>query len=123
MSFEPATIEHFGVKITPLYPLPLQKLIPNSYDACADSVSIRLYDNEAHNKKIIIEDNGIGMSFTEVNEYFLRIGRNRRKEGQKETVCKRIATGKKGLGKLALFGIGDLIIIETVQRIKELSLP
>jgi len=54
------------------------------------------------------------MSFDQVNDYFLRIGRNRRDEKQ-ESPCGRMPTGKKGLGKLALFGIGDNINITTSQ--------
>lgn len=54
------------------------------------------------------------MSFDQVNDYFLRIGRNRRDEKQ-ESTCGRIPTGKKGLGKLALFGIGDNVNIVTCQ--------
>jgi uncharacterized protein (TIGR02391 family) len=118
MSFEPNTIEHLGVKMYSTLPPALAEMIANSYDACAKKVTINLYDADADNKKIIIDDDGIGMSFREVNDYFLKIGRNRRKEGQKETQCKRIATGKKGLGKLALFGIGERIIIETIQNNK-----
>jgi uncharacterized protein (TIGR02391 family) len=118
MSFEPNTIEHLGVKMYSTLPPALAEMIANSYDACAKKVTINLYDSDADNKKIIIDDDGIGMSFQEVNDYFLKIGRNRRKEGKKETQCKRIATGKKGLGKLALFGIGERIIIETIQNKK-----
>ena len=54
------------------------------------------------------------MSFDQVNDYFLRIGRNKRDEKQ-ESTCGRIPTGKKGLGKLALFGIGDYVNIVTCQ--------
>jgi uncharacterized protein (TIGR02391 family) len=115
LTFEPNTIEHLGVKMYSTLPPALAEMIANSYDACAKKVTIQLYDNDADDKKIIITDNGIGMSFTQVNEYFLRIGRNRRDEGLKGTPCDRIATGKKGLGKLALFGIGETITIETVQ--------
>jgi len=116
MSFEPNTIEHLGVKMYANLPPALAEMIANSYDACANRVEIKIYDEDI--KKIIISDNGIGMSFKEVNDHFLRIGRNRRKEGQKETSCGRIATGKKGLGKLALFGIGERIIIETFREKK-----
>jgi len=54
------------------------------------------------------------MSFNEVNDFFLRIGRNRREENQ-ASPCGRVPTGKKGLGKLALFGIGDTINISTCR--------
>lgn len=58
---------------------------------------------------------GIGMSFAQVNDYFLRIGRNRRRENQ-GSPCGRKPTGKKDLGKLALFGLGNEVEIETVQN-------
>ncbi len=112
MSFEPQTIEHLGVKMYSHIPPALAELIANAYDACANSVHVKLYDEG--DKRIVVEDDGTGMSFHEINEYFLRIGRNRRKEHQ-ESACDRQPTGKKGLGKLALFGIGDLITISTIK--------
>ena len=112
MSFEANTIQHLGVKMYSTIPPALGELIANSYDACATEVHIKLYDGDI--KKVIVQDNGIGMSFDQVNDYFLRIGRNRRDEKQ-ESKCGRIPTGKKGLGKLALFGIGDNVNITTCQ--------
>lgn len=112
MSFEANTIQHLGVKMYSTIPPALAELVANAYDACATIVKIKLYDGD--NKKVIVEDNGSGMSFDQVNEYFLRIGRNRRIEKQ-PSLCGRIPTGKKGLGKLALFGIGDTVNIITCQ--------
>jgi uncharacterized protein (TIGR02391 family) len=112
MSFEANTIKHLGVKMYSTIPPALAELIANAYDACSTEVRIKFYDGE--NKKVIVEDNGTGMSFDQINDYFLRIGRNRREEKQ-ESACGRIPTGKKGLGKLALFGIGDTVNIITCQ--------
>ena len=80
MKFEAHTIEHLGVKMYSHTPPALAELIANSYDACSTTVNVKLYDSET--LKIEVEDDGDGMSFSEVNEYFLRIGRNRRKENQ-----------------------------------------
>lgn len=118
MKFEANTIQHLGVKMYSTMPPALAELIANAYDACATEVHIKLYDKD--DKKVVIEDNGSGMSFQQVNDYFLRIGRNRREERQ-ESQCGRIPTGKKGLGKLALFGIGDKINIETYQKSEGVS--
>lgn len=118
MKFEANTIQHLGVKMYSTMPPALAELIANAYDACATEVYIKLYDKAE--KKVIVQDNGIGMSFEEVNDYFLRIGRNRREEKQ-ESKCGRIPTGKKGLGKLALFGIGDKINIRTFQETESVS--
>lgn len=112
MKFEAHTIEHLGVKMYSHTPPALAELIANSYDACSSAVNVRLYDSKS--LRIEVEDDGGGMSFSEVNEYFLRIGRNRRKENQ-ETSCDRKPTGKKGLGKLALFGLGNKVTIQTIK--------
>jgi len=114
MKFDPNTIEHLGVKMYSSIPTALAELLANAYDADANEVTIYLYDGT--NKKIVATDNGIGMTFDEINDFFLRIGRNRRNEGQSKSPSGRIVTGKKGLGKLALFGIGDTIEVETVKK-------
>ncbi len=116
MSFDPGTIEHLGVKMYSKLPNAIAELIANAYDADASVVNIKLYDN-IEEKKIIVEDNGVGMSFEEINDLFLRIGRNRRKEGMTHSPSgKRKVTGKKGLGKLAFFGIGGSIRVETIKE-------
>ena len=65
MTFEANTIQHLGVKMYSNIPPALAELIANAYDACATEVYIRFHDKD--DKKIIVEDNGIGMSFQEVN--------------------------------------------------------
>lgn len=120
MTFDPNTIQHLGIKMYAYLPDAIAELVANAYDACATKVEIKLYD-DGSNKKIIVNDDGDGMSFDELNNKFLIIGRNRREEGLKETSCKRIATGKKGLGKLALFGIGGQIDIETTKEGEDIA--
>lgn len=113
LKFEPSTIEHLGVKMYSHIPPALAELIANSYDACAKNVHVKLYNKPE--KKIIVSDDGSGMTFEEINDYFLRIGRNRRKEKQRSS-CDRKPTGKKGLGKLALFGLGKIVEIATIKN-------
>lgn len=73
------------------------------------------FKNEGE-KTITVSDDGIGMTFSELNDYFLKIGRNRRVEMHKdETDGGRKVLGKKGLGKLSMFGIGKKIKISTVK--------
>ena len=113
MSFDPRTIEHLGLKMYSQLPNALAELIANAYDACATKAIIRLSDTEESNRTITVVDNGFGMTYAEIDDKFLGIGRNRREEGEFELTCKRKATGKKGLGKLAFFGIGERITINT----------
>lgn len=115
MSFDPHTIEHLGIKMYSVLPNAVAELIANAYDAEATRVDIDLQDNEGC-KSISVTDNGVGMSFDEINEKFLRIGRKRRSEDNGLSPNrKRKVTGRKGLGKLAFFGIGDVINVTTKQ--------
>ena len=113
MTFDPNTIEHLGVRMYSTLPPVLAELIANAYDADAEHVTLMLND-ETEEKEIVIEDDGIGMAFGDINEKFLRIGRNRRSEENVDTTAKRRKIiGKKGLGKLSFFGIAHEIEIST----------
>lgn len=116
LKFDPSTIEHLGIKMYSQLPQALAELVANAYDADASNVEINLYDNDPENKKIVVRDDGIGMSYDDVKNKFLIIGRKRRiedGENRRTSLKKRTITGRKGLGKLALFGIGNNIKIET----------
>ncbi len=116
LRFDPRTIEHLGIKMYSRLPFALAELIANGYDAAADSVEIKLYDSNPDGKQIIIKDDGEGMSYEEVQSKFLIIGRKRRDEDEgRYNIKRRKITGRKGLGKLALFGIGKTIQIETTK--------
>lgn len=116
MSFDPHTIEHLGVKMYSQLPNAIAELIANSYDAESPDVHIILTDNEK-GKSIAVVDSGVGMTFEEINENFLRIGRRRRESdnGLSPNGLRKV-TGRKGLGKLAFFGIGDTIQITTKKN-------
>lgn len=116
MSFDPHTIEHLGIKMYSVLPNAIAELIANAYDADATEVHIRLVNSNG-DKRIIVSDNGVGMTFDEINENFLRIGRKRRdSDNGISSIKKRKVTGRKGLGKLAFFGIGDVIRIKTIKN-------
>lgn len=116
MSFDPHTIEHLGIKMYSVLPNAIAELIANAYDAEARTVHVKLY-NDNGKKRIAVIDDGVGMSFDEINNNFLRIGRKRRTDdyGLSPNGIRKV-TGRKGLGKLAFFGIGDTIRITTCQN-------
>lgn len=117
MKFEPNTIQHLGAQMYYTLPPVIAEVIANSYDADADNVT--LYLNDESEKEIIIEDDGNGMNFEELNSKFLKIGRNCRVDGEKSLKKERFLIGKKGLGKLSFFGIANEIIVDTVKDSKE----
>lgn len=119
MTFDPSTIEDLGVRMYSHLPPALAELVANAYDADAENVSLKL--NDSGEKEIIVEDDGLGMSFDEINDKFLKIGRKRRSEDETEVTPrhKRKIIGKKGLGKLAFFGIAHEVEVCTKKDGKE----
>lgn len=114
VTFDINTINHLGVMLYSTIPPMIAELVSNSWDADASYVSLKFENGD--NKKIIVSDDGIGMSFDDLNDQFLNIGRNRRTDLNSDITPKgRKVLGKKGLGKLSMFGIGKTITISTVK--------
>src|SRR5690606_25596645 len=103
MKFDPQTIEHLGIQMYYTLPPVISELVSNSYDADAKKVTV--YLNDIGQKSIIVEDDGHGMTFSDINSKFLKIGRNRREKSasQKSESGERYVIGKKGIGKLSFF--------------------
>ncbi len=87
----------------------ITETVANAWDADATEVTISL---DIANDRIMIEDNGIGMDTDAVNDHYLRVGYRRRANGD-TTLRGRPVMGRKGIGKLSLFSIADLIEIRT----------
>lgn len=112
LSFDPLTIEHLGFKMYSRLPNAVAELVANSYDADATKVTVVV--DPSGRQSVRVTDNGHGMSPDDLADKYLRIGRNRRSEGSRFSESgRRKVAGRKGLGKLALFGIGETITIRT----------
>lgn len=114
IKFDKNTIDHLGIKLYSSFPPVIAELVSNSYDADAENVEISI---DYSNKVVTIKDDGTGMNHDELNLNYLVIGRNRRKdEGTGFSKIKnRKVTGKKGLGKLAVFGIAKTIEVHSIK--------
>ncbi len=111
------TIDKLGIQMYDRVSAVLAELIANAYDADAQRVKITLPFGqylarkvqgriEDQGFKIVIEDDGGGMTAQEVNEYYLNVGYNRRSTRSERTPKhNRRVMGRKGIGKLAPFGI------------------
>ena len=114
VKFSPVVIKHLGINMYSTLPPVLSELITNSYDADATSVTITINQKDKH---IEISDNGCGMTEEELNSDFLKIGRNRRTTKLNiSPKFNRAVTGKKGLGKLSVFGICKSIYVESCKN-------
>ncbi|WP_229913243.1 ATP-binding protein [Kitasatospora herbaricolor] len=111
------TVDKLGIKLYDRVSAVLAEIIANAYDADATEVTVRLpFDTwlapmagkpitEPH--EITVVDNGHGMTSDEVNSHYLLVGSDRRRRFGKDTSRRRErrVMGRKGIGKLAPFGI------------------
>ncbi len=97
--------------------LAIFELVKNSYDADAENVTITFIDLNTSNQKIIIEDDGCGMSPKTIEEVWLTIGTDfKRGKNRKESKkYKRVSFGNKGVGRLAVHKLAKEIELETQQ--------
>ena len=90
------------------FPRALRELISNAYDADATSVTVDILERE---KKIIVTDNGSGMTPDEF-DFFLRIAGQRRSQ-TRATESGRVRVGQFGIGFLAMFPFCKTVEIES----------
>lgn len=92
----------------------LLELVKNSYDAGANKVEIEVITKEA-TPYIRVADNGKGMSGSEIENNWLRIGYSI-KNSEKLTDRGRRKTGEKGVGRLAADRLGSILTLVTKNQ-------
>lgn len=95
-------VTHLGRNLYSTTPPALAELVANSYDAYATRVDIHLSDDS-----ISIVDNGKGLSLEELENKYAIIGSEKQMEIPFNGLSERKPMGKKGIGKLAAFSLGD----------------
>lgn len=97
----------------------IKELVDNCFDADATSVSVD-FPNPFDNSKIIINDNGDGMTPNEVREQYLKIASSRTsRKGDTTFGKRRKVKGRKGIGKFAGLMIASLMEVTTKARGQE----
>ena len=97
----------------------LFELVKNSYDANAQNVNIEFLNvgSRTEGSKIIIRDDGIGMTLKDIEDKWMVIGTNsKRKELYSPEPFKRRYVGEKGIGRFAVDKLGQYVKIRTKQE-------
>jgi len=131
MTISRLTVDKLGVKLYDRVSAVIAEIVANSYDADATEVTITAPMGEAlaqksggelidRNFSIVVTDNGSGMlvneNVNEANDFYLKVGSERRKDsrrGEKSKTFGREVMGRKGVGKLAPFGVCEQIDVIT----------
>jgi hypothetical protein len=116
MTVDLNVLEHLGINLYSNIAAVLTEAVANAWDADASSVQIRVDPNS---EWIEIEDDGIGMSVDDLNGKYLRVGYRRRDEDAEHggrTANGRLVMGRKGLGKLSLFSVANVIEVQSAKN-------
>lgn len=123
LTFAGNVVKHLGVQMYAGRPVPaIAELISNAWDADATSVDVCLPLNDAWDPTgddhfIEVSDNGNGMNWEMVRDAYLDVGRDRREaEKTDKSPGGRRLQGRKGVGKLAGFGIANILEVQTVHK-------
>ncbi|XTZ14462.1 ATP-binding protein [Micromonospora echinospora] len=95
----------------------LIELIKNAYDADATQVSVRGEGLRGPDGRIIVSDNGVGMTPEIFRDAFLRIaGRYKEKGTKRSPLYARHYTGAKGVGRLSAHKLARRLVVHSVPR-------
>lgn len=115
MTVDLNVLDHLGINLYSNIAAVLTEAVANAWDADAETVDIKI---DPDGNWIEIVDDGIGMSVDDMNGKYLRVGYRRRDEDVvhgKTTAKGRPVMGRKGLGKLSLFSIANVIEVESAR--------
>jgi len=98
------------------------ELVKNSYDANATEVHIDFIDShDPKNGKIVISDNGFGMSKDDIQNKWMKIGTNsKRNHNSTPAPFNRVLLGEKGIGRFAIEKISNHIFLESKEAKKNI---
>lgn len=97
----------------------LFELVKNCYDANAEKVDISFENLNplSEQSRIIIADDGLGMTFEDLRDKWMVIGTSskRRKRTSPAPYC-RVVAGKKGVGRFAVDKLGGKLVLRTKKK-------
>ena len=113
MTVDLSVVESLGINLYSNAAAVLTELVANAYDADAGTVTI---DWKNGDKRVVVTDDGVGMTKLELNKRFLKVGYKKRdNEGKASSKWKRPFMGRKGIGKLSVFSIANRVTVYSTK--------
>ncbi len=111
-SIEGRIVRELGERLVRASDVALLELVKNSFDADAEwcEISVELPS------RIVVEDNGHGMTIDDFRTAWMRIGTSAKESRAESPIYKRTITGEKGIGRFAVRYLGTRLTIRTVAN-------
>jgi hypothetical protein len=118
LKFGGSLVEQLGAQLYPSVTATVAELVSNAWDADAKNVWISMpFGTWQADDRILVTDDGHGMTRNQAQHAYLIVGRKRRLEGRgamSESGLRRVH-GRKGIGKLAAFGTAGVLECSTLR--------
>lgn len=115
LRFAPSILARLGEELVSHPDQGIVELAKNAYDADALACRITLSEATQHSGKVIVCDDGDGMTVQQIRDGWLVLGRSE-KDPMETTRLGRLPVGEKGLGRLAALRLGQRVVLETRPR-------
>ncbi|WP_261533794.1 BbrUII/HgiDII family restriction enzyme [Burkholderia multivorans] len=111
MTIDLRILNHLGIHLYSNVAAVLSEAVANAWDADATEVRINISDDE-----ITIQDTGVGMSRSDINDRYLNVGYSKRDNEGDTSPRGRKLMGRKGIGKLSLFSVAEVVDVFTSKE-------
>ncbi|NWE53817.1 sensor histidine kinase [Brevundimonas sp. P7753] len=109
-TIEGRVLRELGERLVKQPEVAIVELVKNAYDADATDCTITYIPN----RSIIVEDNGVGMTFGRFRDGWMRIGTSSKEGARLTDRYLRLITGEKGIGRFAVRFLGRGLQLDTV---------
>lgn len=116
-SVDSALLSELGEKLVESPHIALVELVKNAYDADATRVIVKIRSATGNAPNIEVIDNGSGMTFNDVQNYWMRIATTHKRENNLSPLYGRPRTGSKGIGRFACRRLGTNLDLSTTARV------
>ena len=118
-SVDSALLGELGEKLVSTVHVALTELVKNAYDADASLVSIEILPEKTGGSRVIIKDNGDGMTIDQVRAFWMKIGTTNKVAQPKSNRFGRLKTGSKGIGRFACRRLGLNLTLKTTALLPD----
>ncbi len=113
-SVDSSLLFQLGEQLVARPSIALAELVKNAYDADATKVNVTMEKISTEGGTILIEDDGHGMTFEEMQDSWMRIATSAKRRDTLSRYYCRPMTGAKGIGRFASRRLGNNLTVQSV---------
>jgi len=115
-SVDSALLNELGERLVESVHIALLELVKNSYDADATIVTVSFGEDDSGRFRVVVRDNGTGMTFDEVQRYWMRIATTSKVTDSVSAIFGRPKSGSKGIGRFSCRRLGNSLRLSTIAE-------